>query len=580
MRQIVRLLACTCLVAVAVPARGQPVVAADLVAAQGNGAEWLMYGRDYRNQRYSPLASITPANVTQMHPVWAMSTGGSFGGLEATPLVRGGTMYFSADYARVFAVDARSGAIRWRYEPQYEDGLAPILCCGPIHRGVALKDDLVYVARLDAKLVALHAADGSVAWEQTIDEWKHGVSTNSAPLIVGEHVIVGVSGGEYGVRGYLKSFDAKTGALQWTTYTVPAPGEPGSETWPKDDSWKTGGGPTWLTGSYDAETNTVLWGTGNPGSWITELHPGDNLYTDSMLALDPDTGKIKWHFQYTPNDAWDYDGMATPILVDVPIDGKPTKAAIVSNRNGFFYAIDRTDGHFLYAIPLVDGINWTSGLDPVTGRPAVNDAMKPRAGEKTVQPIVPGLEGGTNWFAPAYDPEAGVAYVPVNQWGMGLTAWEKKKLVYKPGEPYQGVDYQMYRMGDTIGHVKAIDVATKKVLWDHPSPLPLFSGMLATKGGVLFTGDQRGRFLALDAKTGAELWSFQTGSGINASPIAYELDGREYVAILSGLGGDPSFYYSAPKGGMLWVFSVEGVLAENSAINQVEIDKMLPTYAK
>ena len=414
-------------------------------------------------------------------------------------------MYFTADYARTFAVDARNGAIRWRYEPQYEDGLAPILCCGPIHRGVALKDDLVYVARLDAKLVALHAADGTVAWEQKIDDWKAGVTTNSAPLVVGDHVIIGVSGGEYGVRGYLKSFDAKTGKLQWQTYTVPAPGEPGSETWPHDDSWKTGGGPTWLTGSYDADTSTVYWGVGNPGSWITELHPGDNLYTDCMLALDPDTGRIKWHFQYTQNDAWDYDGMATPILVDVPIDGKPTKAAIVSNRNGYFYAIDRTDGHFLYAIPLVDGINWTSGLDPVTGRPTVNEAMRPKAGGKRVEPIVPGLEGGTNWFAPAFDPESGVAYVAVNQWGMGLTAWEKAKLVYKPGEPYQGVDYQMYRMGDTIGPVRAIDVATKKVLWDHPSPLPLFSSLLATKGGVLFTGDQRGRFMALEAKTGKEL---------------------------------------------------------------------------
>ncbi len=583
MRAIVRLLAGTAVAACVLAgpaARAQPVSAADLIRAQDNPGEWLMYGRDYRNWRFSPLASITPANAAQLKPVWALSTGGTFSGLEATPLLRGGVLYFSTDYARVLAVDARSGTIKWRYEPQYEEGLAPVLCCGPIHRGVAIKDDLVYITRLDAKLVALHAADGSVAWEQKIDEWKSGVTTNSPPLVVGDHVILGVSGGEYGVRCYLKSFDAKTGALQWTTYTVPAPGEPGSETWPKDDSWKTGGAPTWLTGSYDAETNTVYWGTGNPGSWITELHPGDNLFTDSMLAVDPETGRIKWHFQYTPNDAWDYDGMATPILVDLAIDGTPTKAAIVSNRNGFFYAIDRTDGRFLYAIPLVDGINWTSGLDPVTGRPSINEAMKPKAGGKRIEPIVPGLEGGTNWFAPAFDPDKGIAYVVVNQWGMGLTAWEKAKLTYKPGEPYMGVDYQMYRMGETIGHVKAIDVASRKVLWDHPSPLPLFSSLVATKGGVLFTGDQRGRFIALDAASGKELWAFQTGSGINASPITYELDGKQYVAILSGLGGDPSFYYSAPKGGMLWVFSVEGALAESGRVNQVEVDKALPVFAK
>jgi alcohol dehydrogenase (cytochrome c) len=228
---------------------------------------------------------------------------------------------------------------------------------------------------------------------------------------VKDHVIIGVSGGEYGVRGYLKSYNVKTGELDWQTYTVPAPGEPGSETWPKDDSWKTGGGPTWLTGSYDADTDTLYWGVGNPGSWQSDQHPDDNLWTDSMLALDPNTGKIKWGYQYTPNDDWDYDGMATPILVDT----KPTKAAVVSNRNGYFYAIDRSNGQFLHAIPLVENINWTTGLDPKTGKPTINEAMKPLANGKTVEKIIPGLEGGTNWFPPAYDPSSGVLFVAVNQ---------------------------------------------------------------------------------------------------------------------------------------------------------------------
>ncbi|MBX6322493.1 MAG: PQQ-binding-like beta-propeller repeat protein, partial [Rhodospirillaceae bacterium] len=371
---------------------------------------------------------------------------------------------------------------------------------------------------------------------------------------------------------------AKTGALEWTAYTIPAPGEPGSETWPEGDAWKTGGGPTWLTGSYDPDTNTLYWGTGNPGPWQADARPGDNLWTCSTLALDPDTGKIKWGYQYTPNDAWDYDGMATPILIDVTIDGKPVKASVVSNRNGFFYVLDRTSGKFVYAIPLVEGINWTTGLDPQTGRPTINEAKKPRTGGGTVEPIVPGLEGGTNWFPPAYDPDLGLFFVAVNQWGMGLTPWEKGKLVYKPGDVYMGVDYQMYRMGDTIGHIKAIDVANKKVVWDVPSPLPFFAGMLATKSGVLFTGDQRGRLLALDAKTGKVLWKFQTGSGINASPITYELDGKQYVAVLSGLGGDPSFYYSAPKGGMLWVFAIDGKVDEGDLYNARVIEQMLPTY--
>jgi alcohol dehydrogenase (cytochrome c) len=562
----------------AAPGFAGPVTTDDLVKAQDNAGEWLMYGRDYRNWRYSPLAEITPDNAAKLTPVWAMSTGGQFGGLEATPLFNDGNLYFSADYARVFAVDAKSGNIIWRYEPEYDEGFTAMLCCGPIHRGLAMKGDVVYVNRLDAQLVALNAADGKVVWQQPIGDWKTGVTTNSAPLIVKDHVIVGVSGGEYGVRGYLKSFNTKSGALEWQTYTIPAPGEPGSETWPKDDSWKSGGGPTWVTGSYDAETDTLYWGVGNPGSWAYETHLGDNLWTDSMLALDPETGKIKWGYQYTPNDPWDYDGMATPILVDATIDGQPRKLGVVSNRNGFFYAIDRTNGKFVYAFPLVDGINWTSGLDPKTGRPTINEALKPKIGAPMVQPIIPGLEGGTNWFPPAYDPDIGLFFVAVNQWGMGLQAWEKSKLTYKPGDFYQGADYQMYRMGDTIGRIKAIDVANKKVAWEVESPLPLFAGMLVTKGGVLFTGDQRGRFLAYDAKTGKELWKFQTGSGINASPITYELNGKQYLAILSGMGGDPTFYYSAPKGGMLWVFAIDGKVDEGGLYNAQVIEKMLPSF--
>jgi alcohol dehydrogenase (cytochrome c) len=402
-----------------------PVAADDLLKAQDNSKEWLTYGRDYRNWRYSPLNEITPETASKLAPVWAMSTGGQFGGLEGTPLFRDGILYFSADYARTFAVDAKSGNILWRFEPEYGDGFNAMLCCGPIHRGVALAGDLVIVARLDARLVALNRADGKIVWDVPIDDWKRGVTTNSAPLVVKDHVIVGVSGGEYGVRGYLKSYNVKTGELEWQTYTVPAPGEPGSETWPKDDSWKTGGGPTWLTGSYDPDTDTLYWGVGNPGSWQSDQHPGDNLWTDSMLALDPNTGKIKWGYQYTPNDDWDYDGMATPILVDTTIEGKPVKAAVVSNRNGYFYAIDRSNGQSLYAIPLIENINWTTGLDPKTGKPTINEAMKPVANGKTVEKIIPGLEGGTNWFPPAYDPSTGVLFVATNQWGMGLTSWEK-----------------------------------------------------------------------------------------------------------------------------------------------------------
>ena len=536
-----------------------------------------MYGRDYRNQRFSPLNQITPDNVKDLRPVWAFSTGGALAGLEATPLMRDGVLYFSTDYSRVFALDARTGTALWFFEPEYEEGLEAMLCCGPVNRGVALKDDLVFVNTLDARLYALDRKNGSVVWEQTIDDWKQAVTATGAPLVVGDNVIVGIAGAEYGVRGYLKAYDAATGELQWQTYTIPGPGEPGNETWP-GDTWMRGGATTWQTGAYDAETDTLFWGTGNPGPWNSDLRKGDNLWSSSLLALDPDTGAIKWGYQYTPNDAWDYDGNNAPILIDVEIDGRAVKAAVQSNRNGFFYVLDRTSGEFIYAVPTIEGINWTTGLDPKDGRPQVNEAMRPISGGKTIEPIVPGLEGGTNWFPMAYNPDLGYVFFATNHWAMAMTASKPEDVEYTPGEPYMGVNYQMYRLEDDIGYVKAFDVANKEFLWETPSPLPLFSGLLATKSGLVFTGDQLGHALALDARTGETLWRFQTGSAINASPITYELDGTQYVAILSGLGGDPSFYFKGPKGGMLWVFALENQAPTGDGMNPVPIEGALPTF--
>ena len=558
-------------------AHAAPVTTEDLLKAQTNPAEWLMYGRDYRNQRFSPLDQITPDNVKDLRPVWGFSTGGALAGLEATPLMRDGVLYFSTDYSRVFALDARTGTTLWFFEPEYEEGLEAMLCCGPVNRGVALKDDLVFINTLDARLYALDRKNGSVVWEQTIDDWKQAVTATGAPLVVGDNVIVGIAGAEYGVRGYLNAYDAATGELQWQTYTIPGPGEAGNETWP-GDTWMRGGATTWQTGAYDAETDTLFWGTGNPGPWNSDLRKGDNLWSSSLLALDPDTGAIKWGYQYTPNDAWDYDGNNAPILIDVEIDGRAVKAAVQSNRNGFFYVLDRTSGEFIYAVPTIEGINWTTGLDPKDGRPQVNEAMRPISGGKTIEPIVPGLEGGTNWFPMAYNPELGYVFFATNHWAMAMTASKPEDVEYTPGEPYMGVKYQMYRLEDDIGYVKAFDVANKEFLWETPSPLPLFSGLLATKSGLVFTGDQLGHALALDARTGETLWKFQTGSAINASPITYELDGTQYVAILSGLGGDPSFYFKGPKGGMLWVFALENQASAGDGMNPVPIEGALPPF--
>jgi alcohol dehydrogenase (cytochrome c) len=557
------------------PAEAGPVSTDDLLNAQANSAEWLMYGRDYRNQRFSPLVGIDKQNVAGLKPVFAFSTGGKLGGLEATPLFRDGVLYFSADYARVFAIDARTGTRIWTWEPEYEQGLEAVLCCGPVNRGLALKDDLVYVATLDARLVALDRKTGTVAWQQTIDDWHKAYSSTGAPLVVGDKVIAGVAGAEYGIRGYVRAYDAKTGAPLWTTNMIPGPGEPGNETWP-GETWKTGGGSTWQTGTYDAETNTLFWGTGNPGPWNSDLRKGDNKWTSGLVAMDANTGAIKWGFQYTPNDAWDYDGNNAPTLADITIAGKPVKALIQSNRNGFLYVLDRTTGGFIYAEPTIEGINWTTGLDPKTGKPAINEAKKPKSGGPKVEDIVPGSEGGTNWFPMAYDATKGVTYFATNDWAVSLQAWKPADVKYNPGDLYIGVDYQMYRRHPQIGHLKAFDVAQRKYLWQTDNPLPLFAGLLATKGGLIFTGDLRGFAMALDADTGKELWSFQTGSGINASPITYELDGVQYVALLSGLGGDPSFYYSAPKGGMLWVFAVDGKLAKTDETNAIPIPSALP----
>lgn len=556
------------------------VTDADLLNAQANADEWLTYGRDYRNQRFSPLTQITSQNVAGLRPVWAFSTGGDFGGLEATPLIDDGVIYVSTDYSRVVALDARSGQRLWQYVPTFEEGLKAVLCCGPVNRGVALAGDLVYVGTLDARLVALNKADGSIAWEQALGDWKTGISATGAPLVVKGKVIAGIAGAEFGVRGYLKAYDAASGKEAWTTYMVPGPGEPGNETWP-GDTWKTGGATTWQTGSYDAEANILYWGTGNPGPWNSDLRKGDNKWSSSLVALDPDTGKILWGYQYTPNDAWDYDGNNAPVLADVSIGGKAMKVAVQANRNGYLYVIDRISGQFVYAEPTLPGINWTTGLDAKTGRPSVNEEKRPLSGGPTIEPIVPGLEGGTNWFPIAYNPDLSYVFLNSNNWAMGLTGWPKEEVVYKPGEVYMGVDYQMYRTGDTIGRTMAFDLVSRKFVWEVPSPLPLFAGVLATKSGLIFTGDLLGYVMAMDAKSGQRLWRFQTGSAVNASPVTYQLDGVQYVAVLSGLGGDPSFYYTGPKGGMLWVFALDASkLTEPAGVNPTPIEGALPTFGK
>ncbi len=487
-------------------------------------------------------------------------------------------LYVSADDSRVFALDARTGAKLWSYDPEISDDAQRVYCCGSINRGVALLGDLVYVGTMDARLVALRRDTGEVAWETQVIDWRQGYSITGAPLALKDMVLTGVAGGEFGIRGFVKAFDAKTGAPRWTAYTIPGPGEPGNETWP-GDTWKNGGGPTWTTGVYDPALNLVYWQTGNAAPWNCEVRPGDNKWTASTIAINADTGKIEWGYQYTPHDCWDYDAVSTPVLADVDLGDGPVKALFHHDKNGFFYALDRTDGKFLYAEGIVPGINWTLGLDPRTGRPKVNPDMVAKSGGPEVGPIIPSLEGAIDWQPLSFNPELNYLYFMSNQWAMGYKYWERDKFAPPTnGEWYLGADYQQYLTSDNPGNFVAFDIVKRKVAWRAVSPAPFWAGAVSTSTGLVFTGDMRGYFMALDARTGTLLWQFQTGSGIIGSPITYELDGVQYIAVPSGgVGGDMSFYYTEPKAGNIWVFALEGGPAHASpASNLVTLKGALP----
>ena len=548
------------LFAVAAIAAAQPVSQADLEDAAANTSDWLMYGRDYAAHRYVDLDQITPANVNRLHPVWVFATGGDNRGLEATPLIHNGVLYVSADDSRVFAIDARTGAKIWSYVPDIPAEAERVYCCGSINRGVALAGELVFVGTMDSRLVALNKDTGEVVWDTPVIDWRQGYSITGAPLVVKDMVLTGVAGGEFGIRGFVKAFSAENGELRWTAYVIPGPGEPGNETWP-GDTWKNGGGSTWTTGVYDPELDLIYWNTGNAAPWNCQVRKGDNKWTAATIALKADSGEIEWGFQYTPWDCWDYDAVATPVLVDLEMEGRGfVKTLLHYDKNGFFYALDRTDGKFLYGEPIVPGITWAFGLDPETGRPDVNPDMVAQSGGPEVGPIIPSLEGAIDWQPLSYNPELKLLYFMSNHWAMGYKFWEEGTFAPPTnGEWYLGADYQQYLTSENPGNFVAFDIEKREIVWRQTSPAPFWAGSVATSSGLVFTGDMRGYFMALDARTGTLLWQFQTGSGIIGSPITYELDGIQYVAVPSGgIGGDMTFYYTEPKAGNIWVFAIDG----------------------
>jgi alcohol dehydrogenase (cytochrome c) len=519
---------------------GAQVTYERLQRAEQEPQNWLTYSGGYASQRHSQLKQLTPANVKDLELKWILPNQ-SFGAWQSTPLVVDGIMYVTQRPNDVLAVDAKTGRVFWQY--RYTVSTEARVCCGANNRGVAILGDRLFLATLDAHLIALDVKTGRPLWNIAVANPSLGYSMTMAPLVVKDKVLIGSGGGEFGIRGFIAAYDAATGKEAWRFNTIPGPGEPGHETW-KNDAWKTGGGSIWLTPSFDPSTNLTYWGVGNPGpDWNSDQRPGDNLFTDSVVALDVDTGALKWHFQFTPNDTYDYDAVQIAVLADIPWRGTPTKAMLWANRNGFWYVLDRTNGKFLWGAPFVK-VNWASGLDD-KGRPIATP-------QPPGEPTWPGNQGGTNWYSPSFSPRTGLFYVTT--WEGYASVFRKEQQEYVPGRNFGGGGHRVVtpvpgapaiRIGrttpintwtDAVGHgaVIALDPKTGKEVWQFDQFDVSDSGILTTATDLLFTGGREGYFYALDARTGAQLWRASLGGQIVNGPITYAIDGKQYVSIISG----------------------------------------------
>ena len=560
----------------------------DIRADATNNSQVVTNGMGLQGQRYSTLDMLNTENVSSLQPVWAFSLGGEKQrGQQSQPMIKDGVMYVTGSYSRVFAVDARTGAKLWQYDARLPEGIMP--CCDVINRGVALWDNLVIFGTLDAKLVALDKDTGKVVWRKTVADYKAGYSITAAPLVVDGKLITGVSGGEFGVVGKIEAYNPSNGELLWTRPTIEGhmgytyedgkaveagiSGGEANQSWP-GDLWKTGGGAPWLGGYYDPETNLLFFGTGNPAPWNSHLRPGDNLYSSSRLALNPDNGQIVWHFQTTPHDGWDFDGVNELISFNYEEDGKEVKAAGTADRNGFFYVLDRTNGDFIRGFPFVDKITWATGLDE-NGRPIYADDYRPGAptesGDAGRQVFTaPAFLGGKNWMPMSYGQNTGLFYVPSNEWGMDI--WNES-TTYKKGAAYLGAGFTIKPLNEEyIGVLRAMDPKTGEEIWRYQNEAPLWGGVLSTKGNLVFTGNPEGYLMAFDSRNGEKLWQFNTGSGVIGSPITWEMDGEQYVSVMSGWGGAVPLWgghvaervKNFTQGGTLWTFK----LPSSAAVSQ------------
>ncbi len=566
-----------------------PVYAADMTFERALNADhepqnWILHHQNYQGHRFSRLKEITTDNVKNLHVAFTVGLGGQDGGgrqvtgnLEATPLVDDGIMYISDGWGDVYAIDVTSGkkgVIKWKFDPQVVRAWAgDVACCGVNNRGVAFWKDKIISVSLDGRLFALNRATGEKVWERKVAEPALGETLTLAPLVVRDVAIVGSAGGEFGIRGFIDATDLNTGKQAWRTFTIPGKGEPGNETW-KDgkDRWQHGGASIWVTATYDKDTDTIYQGIGNAGpDYDPEYRPGDNKWAASVLALNPNDGKIKWGFQYTPNDPYDYDEISEHQIIDAKVNGEDRKLVVHGARNGFYYVLDRTNGAFVSGKQFVDELTWTKGLDPKTGLPVEYDP------NKDVQPYVEGSHatrakpvgtrcpqtgGGKNWEPAAYNPELNLIYVPSAEGCSELNLVEQKDFVdqggtVKPRERFAGGANK--RLKQATGGVKALDPLTGEIKASAKSDLPNWSGVLATAGNLVFTGLWEGALVAYDAKTMQEVWRFDTGCGVMAPPISYSAGGKQYIAVAVGphwLGVRPETLKLANACSMLYVFSL------------------------
>jgi alcohol dehydrogenase (cytochrome c) len=491
-----------------------------------DGSRWLTFGGSYTNQRHSPLIQITPANVKGLVPQWTFQTG-TLGNFETTPLFRDNVLYVTGPQNVAWALDARTGRQIWRYRRELPTDLTA--CCGLVNRGFAVLGDKLFMVTLDAHLLALDMRTGAIVWDATLEQYKNGYAATIAPIVAKDKVIVGVAGGEFGIRGFIDAYDAQTGKRAWRFYTIPGPGEPGNDTW-AGDSWKTGGASVWVTGAFDPELNLLYYGIGNPGpDYHSESRLGDNLYSDSIVALDADTGKLRWHYQFTPHDVHDWDATEVPILADLTIAGQSRKVVMFANRNGFYYTLDRTNGRIILAKPFVM-TTWAKEIGR-DGRPVLEPGHTPNEdGEITC----PDITGGTNFWPPTFDPSTRTFFVNAREACMTFYAWKPE---YKPGERFTGGAGQRYTSSTmpVYGALRAIDPTTGERKWEFKYLRPSTSGLLSTASGLIFSGDNDGNVLALDSRSGALLWRYQMGANLHGtSAITYMVDGRQHVLVPAG----------------------------------------------